>query len=330
MNKLILLIINIVIIIVYPAVSFSENCNELYNLSKKYSNKDKNYYLAIETAKKIDANCPNYLKVKINIVRIYNYGLKDDYNAYIHAKEIINLIDSKRVKKDLAPDIADIYGITINYLKNKGMKKEAEKLSKILIEFSQNNNLPDFKYRGHLWLGEFQRNKRNFDEALKNYSVATNINRKYDKIYAYIYVAVAYHALRKYDLMPQVLKKAETILTNSSLSKEKYKKFDYEIQYWLGIYYYNIGEKEKSKPLLSYAIKDNEIGISSKDRLWFYQRFNMKKEAFKMLKSFQGIDRIKYLIGNILWFYKIPAFIILALIIAFFVLKRRKKYIAMN
>ena len=196
-----------------------------------------------------------------------------------------------------------------------------------MIEFSQNNNLPEFKYKGHIWLGEFRRNERNFNEALINYSIATNINRKYSKIYAHIYMVVTYHALRKYDLMPQVLKKAEAILESANLSKEKFKKFDYRIKYWLGIYYYNIGEKAKSKPLISYAIKDNEIEwISSKDRLWFYQKFNMKKEAFKILKKFQGIDKIKYLIGNILWFYKIPVFIILALIIAFFVIKRRKKY----
>ena len=113
MNKKFLLIINVLILIIYAKVSFSDNCDDLYNLVKKYSNEDKNYYLALETAKKIDVNCPNYLKAKRAIVQIYHYFLKENTNAYIHAKEIINLINSKRVKKDLAPDIADIYEITI-------------------------------------------------------------------------------------------------------------------------------------------------------------------------------------------------------------------------
>jgi len=315
MNKKIFLIINILIIITYAKASFSENCNELYNLVKKYANKDQNYYLAIETAKKIDVNCPNYLKAKKTIVQIYHYILKKNTNAYIYAKEIINLINSKKVEKDLAPDIADIYVFSISYLKNKGIKEEAKKLSEILIEFSQNNNLPEFKYKGHIWLGEFQRNKRNFNEALINYSIATNINEKYAKIYAHIFMAMTYHALRKYDLMLPVLKKAEIILENTNLSKEKFKKLNYRIKYWLGIYYYNIGEKAKSKPLISYALKDNEIEwISSKERLWFYQRFNMKKEAFKILKNFQGIEKIKHFIENIYYFYKIPVLILVLLI----------------
>ncbi len=222
----------------------------------------------------------------------------------------------------MAPAIAEIYRFSISYLKNRGNKKEAEKLSNILIEFSRNNNLPEFKYKGHFWLGEFQRNKSNFKEALINYSIATNINEKKFKMYAYIHMAVTYRALEKYDLMPQVLKKAETILTHSNLSKEKFEEFDCRIKYWLGIYYYLIGEETKSKPLLFYVMKNNKVKwISSKERLWFYQRFNMKKEAFKILKNFQGIKKIKHFIQNIYYFYKIPALILLLLIGILFKIK---------
>ncbi len=65
------LIISVFVLVIFVKVSFSDNCDDLYNLAKKYANEDKNYYLSLKTLKKIDSNCPNYLKTTDNIALDY-------------------------------------------------------------------------------------------------------------------------------------------------------------------------------------------------------------------------------------------------------------------
>lgn len=306
------------------------NCNDLNKLAAKYTRENK-YELAIETAKKINKNCKGYLQAKMNIIFLYSDYLQNVNEAYINIKELNDYVMNNPIDEILKHDIAVMMHHGILLAKDFNYIDEMINISENLISFSKKYNLPKFEYKGYIWLGEIYRKKSQFEKSITNYSMATNNNfiDLMDKNKVYLSLAISHYSLRHFEEMYSYLVKAENLfilLNKKNKVDDKY--LGNEIKYWWGLYYLEIGEKEKSKNIILPIMNSKQSNIISRDDKFFlYRKYGMKKEAYKILGKYKGLTRIKYFFALTHYFYKIPIYTVLIILVIFGAIKNRNKIV---